>query len=346
MIHRAGETRETAGASSATSPSTPARAPSLDSQTLASSLTPMLEASCEGRLRNLRWFRADWQRGGAATAHAEFTDDQNQTHRVIVKLPVGASELTWTRRLQCGEQHPVIPRLHASGDAVGGFDLAWIVIEALPHGPLGARWQDSSILRIAEAAARFHHAASTFIIDRVPVQEDWTALLKAARDSVQTNHLAEKSRWTAALKTLAARLDALVREWNHRAMDTWVHGDLHPANAMCRHSNDNAEVVLIDLAEVRPGHWIEDAVFLERLFWAHPDHIKIHKPVRAIGDARKRLGLPVNDDDRRLAAIRRALLAATAPKFMKTEGNPAHLAACLNRLEASLLELAAATPRS
>jgi hypothetical protein len=37
--------------------------------------------------------------------------------------------------------------------------------------------------------------------------------------------------------------------------------------------------------------------------------------------------------------IRRALMAGTAPKFMRSEGSPAHLAACLMRLKQSLTDL-------
>jgi hypothetical protein len=37
--------------------------------------------------------------------------------------------------------------------------------------------------------------------------------------------------------------------------------------------------------------------------------------------------------------IRRALLAGTAPKFMRSEGHPRHLQACLNWLETALAEL-------
>jgi len=31
-----------------------------------------------------------------------------------------------------------------------------------------------------------------------------------------------------------------------------------------------AGCVLIDLAEAGPGHWVEDGVYLERLFWGRP----------------------------------------------------------------------------
>jgi hypothetical protein len=97
-------------------------------------------------------------------------------------------------------------------------------------------------------------------------------------------------------------------------------------------------VCLIDLAEVHAGHWIEDAVYLERQLWARPERLKAHKPVREIAAARKRLGLSVDADYARLAMARRALLAATAPRFLKSEGHPAYLDACLGWLEIALSE--------
>jgi hypothetical protein len=61
--------------------------------------------------------------------------------------------------------------------------------------------------------------------------------------------------------------------------------------------------------------------------------------VREVAAARRRLGLPVEEDYPRLAMIRRALLAASAPRFIKSEGHPLHLAACLRWLEIALADL-------
>jgi hypothetical protein len=61
--------------------------------------------------------------------------------------------------------------------------------------------------------------------------------------------------------------------------------------------------------------------------------------VKVIAAARKKLGLRVETDYPRLAMIRRALLAATAPKFLKSEGHPAYLDSCLNWLEIALNDL-------
>jgi aminoglycoside phosphotransferase (APT) family kinase protein len=131
----------------------------------------------------------------------------------------------------------------------------------------------------------------------------------------------------------------IVEGWEARDAAQWVHGDLHLANAMSRESMESGPVCLIDLAEVRAGHWVEDAVYLERQLWARPERIKRHGPVKAIAAARRRRALPVDDDYPRLAAIRRALLAATAPSFLRSEGDPRYLEACLDRLTHALDEL-------
>ena len=105
---------------------------------------------------------------------------------------------------------------------------------------------------------------------------------------------------------------------------------------MTRSDSPDAPVCLIDLAEVRAAHWTEEAVFLERQLWSRPKRLKATKPVRALRRARKACGLTAGEDDDRIAMVRRILLAASAPCFLRTEGNPRHLAACLAWIERGL----------
>ena len=309
----------------------------LDSRTLAATLEPRLAEMCEGRLGAVQWFKADWQRGGAATGWAIWRGDGGEERGAVVKLPVGPRELTWTRRLQEEDgSDPVIPRLYASGAEIGSYDLAWMVLERFEHGPLGLQWHDDHILRIAQAAARFQARASRYPIDRPPVIEDWPGMLKDAAESVRKNHVAHRGRWGSALKTLRGRLDRWVADWQARPIADWLHGDLHIANAMSRQGINEGAVCLIDLAEVRAGHWVEDAVYLERQCWARPERMDRHKPLKAMADARRREGLLVDPDYPRIAMIRRSLLAATAPRFIRSEGHPRHLEACLEWLEKGL----------
>ena len=319
-----------------TSPS----ASTFDQRNLAAALVPSLQQACEDRLGDVNWFRADWQRGGAATGHTSFTIARDDLQPAVVKLPVAQRELRWIRRINESRDEPLIgPRLFASGDSLGGYDLAWVVMERFPHGPLGLRWSEDHIPRIADAAARFHRIALSYPVSEPPRDEDWGELVDGALESVRVNRLPGDDRWIRLLKALRDRLDGFVTEWRARDVRQWLHGDLHLANAMSRTSLDAGPVCLIDFAEVHSGHWLEDAVYLERQLWARPERMKNHKPVKVLAEARRRNGLPVENNYARLAMIRRALLAATAPRFLRTEGHPAHLEACLDWLERALDEL-------
>ena len=134
-----------------------------DPISLAASLAPALADACDARLSPITWFKADWQRGGAATGTATFRDDDDIDRPVVVKLPVVRRELTWIQRLQDGED-PVVPHLYAAGDTLGDYDLAWVIIERFEHGPLGAHWHPDHTRRLAEAAARFYVASTEYPI--------------------------------------------------------------------------------------------------------------------------------------------------------------------------------------
>ena len=313
-------------------------APVDDPRHLAETLAPVLAEACEGRLSEVTWFRTDWQRGGAATGTALYRLADAATVAVVVKLPVVHRELLWMRRLQDGGDN-VVPRLYASGETLGGYDLSWLVIEHFDQGPLGTHWHDDHVTRIADAAARFQMAALTWPVDQPARREPWEDLIKEAQKSLRNNPVQRRHQWRAALKTLRSHLHSIVEDWEARDTAQWVHGDLHLANAMSRESMESGPVCLIDLAEVRVGHWVEDAVYLERQLWARPQRLKGHGPVKAIAAARRRWQLPVEDDYSRLAMIRRALLAGTALGFLQSEGDPRYLGACLGWLERAVVEL-------
>jgi hypothetical protein len=317
--------------------------PDHDHRNLAASLLPHLTEACDGRLQDVIWFKADWQRGGAATGRAQWRTDRGVPADVIVKIPVGPRELTWLHRLQPepGDlDDPVIPRLFASGTTLGGYDLGWVVIEKLPHGPLGMRWHKDHARRIADAAVRFWKAADRFVIQNEQVRvEYWADMVDEARRSIRRNEPVDSAQWLSLLKSLAGGIDGLVERWRERDTDHWIHGDLHFANAMSRVGVQTGPATLIDLAEVRPGHWLEDAVCLERQLWALPDRLVTSKPVNAMASARRRAGLTVVDHWDELAHIRRSLMAGTAPTFIRSEGNPRFFQACLQQLKRSLVAL-------
>jgi len=313
-------------------------APVNDPRHLAETLAPVLGEACGGRLSEITWFRTDWQHGGAATGTARYQVADAATVAVVVKLPVVHRELLWMRRLQDGDDN-VVPRLYASGETLGGYDLSWLVIEHFEHGPLGTHWHADHVTRIADAAARFQMAAMAWPVDQPARREPWDEMVKEATRSLRTNAVPRRQEWRTALKKLRGHLDSIVEDWEARDTAQWVHGDLHVANAMSRESMESGPVCLIDLAEVRVGHWIEDAVYLERQLWARPQRLEGHGPVKAIAAARRRWHLPVEDDYPRLAMIRRALLAGTALGFLQSEGDPRYLDACLGWLERAVVEL-------
>ncbi len=304
------------------------------SSSLASSLEPVLRKQTDNRVDTIHWFRTDWQRGGAATGFAKWNDDSGATTDVVIKLPVNQRELLWTRKLQ--KPNGVVPLLLASGEQLNGYDLAWIIIERFPIGPLGGHWEDSNISRIAQAASRFTKQASQFDVDQDGRREDWKALLQTAKTSVRKNHIENESEWKKSHSLIAKKLNQLMEIWRARRIDQWLHGDVHLANAMCRCDDPESPVSLLDLAEVHAGHWIEDAVYLERQLWGHKSRLKATKPVPAMASARKQLDLRVDDDYSRLVDIRRLMLATTAPAFMQSEGDPRYLAACLEQLQNAL----------
>ena len=301
-------------------------------RSIARSLEPDLRAACDGALGELSWVRMDWQHGGALTGISEFTDASG-THPVFVKFPVPGRELRWTRFLQDTGGPLLIPRLHASGSSLGYHDIAWLVLERLPGAPLGAHWVPGNLVNTARTAARMHAETSKVPVDRPIHRDDWRMLLANTRKSLRVNRLSKHAEWEDLVKASEDCWDSVIELWRAREPIGWIHGDLHLANAMRR--NDGS-TCLVDLAEVRPGHWLEDALYLERMSWAHPDRVNMEDPVFAMMEAREHLGLENGRQVKKLAVARRILLAATTPAFLAHEGTQAHLNACLRVLGTSL----------
>lgn len=321
-----------------TADDSPEPTPALAGPALGQGLEPLLRRACDDALGPVTWFRTDWQHGGAATGRARLKEVDGSEHEVVVKLPVSVREAAWLERLQAAPQPLPVPRLFKSGTSLEEYDLAWIVIEWFPAGPLGMQWHESHLKRTCAAAAAFHAAASTHRVTKDRPLEDWDGLFDRAREAVRTQTIHTPSRWKAAHRQLRKQLPTLVEAWRARGPIEWIHGDLHLANAMSRGHAHAGPVALIDLAEVRPGHWIEDAVYLERMQWARPARLKNNSPVRHLAAARKAAGLENGPEFARLADIRRTLYAATAPAFLRTEGG-AQLDASLGHLEDGLSRL-------
>lgn len=317
---------------------------------LAGTLEPVLRHACRGHLSPVRWFHATWQHGGAGTGFAEWTAPSGDEIPCVVKVPVSYPEYMWTKRLGLTHQtewdrsEPMslpTPRVLAGGFELGGYDFAWLVMEKLPGNPIGAHPMEASDLwDLFETTAEFHAAA---ILER-PIdpskrrpEQDWSALLDRAERQCQAM-TTDEDRWTDAIRRTRGCLGTLVSAWEARPIDTWCHRDVHAHNAMRRRHADGArgKLVLIDLARIAPGCWIEDALYLERLCWGHPGALCGVDPLATLAQTREGIGLPVDPSDFALADVRRVLMAATSPAFTRTQGDPVYLSAALTRLEGLL----------
>lgn len=321
-----------------------------DPAALARALEPALRASCgEHLVGEVEWFTATWQRGGSALGKACWADEGGELP-VIIKLPVGGAELTWTRLLgEHGSDRDVVkgevphptPRVLKAGSELGGYDLGWIVIEQLEGRTVGSDLSSVSLAGLIRAAVEFQKRAQDSeqreggIHGRTD-DRDWAAQIVLSRQAVRDNAFHEEQRWNEAIKHVQRVLPDVLDEWNLRPTSGWCHGDLHPGNAL-HMPGDGVHpdrCVLIDLGLVHRGHWVEDAVYLERVFWGHEDKLEGVEPVKAMRSERKRRGLRVHAGDGRLANIKRVLTAACVPARLAGEGgDAAYLHAALERLE-------------
>ena len=308
-----------------------------DAHALAAALEPALHSASGGRLGRIEWFRAAWQHGGASTGFAAWNG--GECPQAMIKLPVGPVELRWGRLLSpADDPDPVVPRMLASGDELGGYDLGWIIVEKLAGKPLSTNLTAEGLHDSLAALNEFHAKASAVrTIDEVPRTYDWEANLARAKEAVKTHQMADATRWLDALRHLHKGLPFVVARWNSREINTWCHGDFHPGNALRRAAapgqNQPGRCVLIDLALVHPGHWIEAALYLERQFWGHSELLMGVKPLSTLARLRREAGLSVDPQYTEVAVARRVLMAAVVPLFIDREHNTRYVRAALDVLE-------------
>ncbi len=295
-------------------------------------LEPVLRSVCEGRLSEVVWFRTDWQRGGAVTGYAKYRDDEGVDRPVVVKMPVPPCELQWMSALQRFDD--VVPRLFAQGELLGGYDMAWLVMERLAFGPLGSAWKGKEFGLLIESIGRFYQAAGEFPINKEQHDHrDWDDIFAHARRSVRGQALPESQRWSKVLKKARRKYTDWVAVWNDRPLEHWCHGDLHLGNAMTRNEPPGGPAVLFDLAKVCASHWVQDGVYLEHLYWGRPGDLDGHKLCRELAHHRKKIGLPVDSGWSDLAQAKRALLAMSVPAKLNLDGNADYVHGALKVLE-------------
>jgi aminoglycoside phosphotransferase (APT) family kinase protein len=156
---------------------------------------------------------------------------------------------------------------------------------------------------------------------------DWAMLLERGRHLTVEHALPEFHEWHDIIRRVQRNLPWLKARWEQRTIDTWCHGDVHPGNVLRRvmpggslaHAG-SGPCVLIDLALVHVGHWMEDALYLERQYWGHEDWIGHAKPLTILARLRREAGLPTESAYAELANVRRVLMASCAPAMIGTEG--------------------------
>jgi hypothetical protein len=335
-----------------------------DSHDLAVSLLPALAEACGGALHDVRWFRTAHQRGGAATGFARLMRD-GCSLPVMLKLPVGPDEYAWTTRLSAcpsGTWHThawttpqacacVTPRVVASGLELGGHDLAWLVVEKLGENVSPDTMDGPHAREIIGACFAFSQRCEGVRAigpgQAAPRSPQWDVLIERGRMMCREHGLLEHHRWHDALRRVHKALPVLRARWEARPITTWCHGDLHPGNVLRRVFAEGERLqagplaltppcVLIDLALVHPGHWMEDALYFERQFWGHAEKLSGAKPLSIVAAMRRAAGLATDEHYDQLANTRRVLMAACAPAMMQREGNARYLHTALEMIETLL----------
>jgi aminoglycoside phosphotransferase (APT) family kinase protein len=329
-----------------------------DANGLAHALVPVLRHTVGDRLGDVSFFRSAWQRGGSETAFSTYRLDSGEVIPVIVKLPVNPNEYRWTTLLggcdlarwhDADQVRGSTPRVLASGLELGGYDLAWLIVERLAGEPLGRSLDAAAVHDLLAAAADFQMLATRVAPlpadAQAPRSPEWEALLGRARDACKAHALPEWQHWNETIKRVQKALPRLKGMWESRILNSWCHGDLHPGNALHRAPEPGQTtdptgrhgVVLIDLALVHVGHWVEDALYLERQFWGHGESLHGVKPVGTLARLRRDRNLNADDGYADLVAVRRVLMAACAPAVLEQEGaNAKYLHAALEILDKTL----------
>lgn len=273
---------------------------------------------------------------------------------MVVKFPVGPAEHRWAVRLGLVERWEAdcllaTPRVLASGTSLGGHDLAWLVFERLEGHTLAAAWSRNALEDLLRAVALMQAAACAAepVRGASTADFDWPALISRSREAARSGEMPEGQRWNEVLHRVQRGLPGLVARWNGRGLNCWCHGDVHPGNAMRRGpcgpegrggtrgtgEPQAGPCVLIDLALVHAGHWCEDAVYLERQFWSHPEKLFGEHPVSLLARYRRDLGQPTEGDYGMVANTRRVLMAACVPAQLSHDGSPRYVHAALEMLE-------------
>ena len=323
----------------------PRHVSSAEASHLGESLVPALREACGEHLGVVEFFRSPFQHGGAATGFSTWTNGDGSVLPVMVKMPVGAIEHRWTSalgsfaddRYGCDEAiRCPVPRVLKCGTTLAGYDFAWLVVERLSSPGVISRPEERHVHEILETLVEFQcRAAAQAPLEPARKSPDWDHIFERSRIAAKDGIVEDSQRWNEAIHKAQKLLPVLKAKWEARAINSWCHGDLHLGNLLHRSMPDGSgqRSVLVDLALVHPGHWIEDAMYFERQYWGHSDLLKGVKPVSELARLRRERGLHANDNYPELTNVRRVLMASCVPAAAEREGNAKYVRAALELLE-------------
>jgi hypothetical protein len=215
----------------------------------------------------------------------------------FVKLNISPWELYWMRAL--GAHAPdLAPRVLASGEQLGGYELRWLVLEKVPYR-LSQAWGERTYDLLAEAAVRFHMAAQS--IDR-----RFTGI--ECLDATQ--RWIELGLREGCPGPLIRVLERLQHDWDWVTITCGLEvcfGDLTPVNALCHTPPPDGECALLIDPIPRVAPWAWDAAYCQTIS-ANSDVRMVHR----MAEIRRQCGLhaPEGPDLDRLAVIMLAWLSA------------------------------------
>lgn len=217
---------------------------------------------------------------------------------VFVKMNVSPWELHWMRALGA-QVSDLVPQVLASGAQLGGYAVAWLVLERVPYQLLDDEWGDRRFDLLAEAAVSFQVAAQG--IDR---------RFTGMEGFHSTKGWIEQGLRAGCPGPIARVLERLHRDWDWVARTCSLEvcfGDLTPVNALSRTPPPGGESALLIDPIPRVAPWAWDGAYCQSIA-ANSDVRMIHR----IAERRRRRGLhtPADADLDRLAALMLAWLGA------------------------------------
>jgi hypothetical protein len=172
----------------------------------------------------------------------------------VLKVGGDPGDRFMTAFLQAGAPG-LAPRHHAGGSLAGTIRAEWMVMEHIPHGPLGPVYGGGEFDLLLEARVRLHRATSDH------------AFASATPDHAYLRSRMDRGLSAGAPASLAPLAETFEEEW------TWMtevfgtsccHGDFHLANALSRHQRPHGPAVLIDFSPVS-APWVWDLGYLQAL---------------------------------------------------------------------------------